>query len=161
MFCCIFVLWICSSTKQSDILFERYSYRITHLFSRFSWSMEWSQHAASGLQHTKGTGLYTTAGYFSYLIQINAVLQSDEKTNCASCVQCSSPSTGRTGQVFPVCSVESQESVQPFLLPEQQPGEFFLQFSSRCVLARTFKLLVWCQTSESPPTVIHVDDLSD
>lgn len=43
--------------------------------------------------------------------------------SCTSYVQCCSLFTGRTDQVFPVRPVEPQESLQSFLLPEQQPGE--------------------------------------
>lgn len=32
-------------------------------------------------------------------------------------------SAGRTSQVFPVCPLQSQESLQPLLLSQQQPGE--------------------------------------
>lgn len=69
--------------------------------------MERSQHAASGLQHAEGTARGTVKPAPSTANHVNA---------------CTLP-TGRTGKVLPVCSVESQESLQPFLLPQQRPGE--------------------------------------
>lgn len=82
------------------------------LFSRFPWSVEWSEHAASGLQHAKGTRLMK-----------KKKLWYRQNYKCSGHPQCCSPPAGRTSQILPVCSVESQESLQPLLLPEQQPGE--------------------------------------
>ena len=59
---------------------------------------------------------------FSHSIQKIKSCRTEQQVSSSS--QCCSLSTGRTGEIFYVCPVESQESLQPFLLPEQQPGEF-------------------------------------
>lgn len=73
--------------------------------------MERSEHAAAGLQRSQGSPSSRPSG--------------DRRALCPGTddSRASALSAGGTGQVLPVCSAESPESLQPFLLPQQRPGE--------------------------------------
>lgn len=79
---------------------------------RHSRSVDRSQHAASDSQHSQG----------------GAPCQHNTWTNLVKTISpfhsLSTPAGG-TGKIFSVCPVEPQTSVQPLLLPQQQPGWFF------------------------------------